>query len=93
MLRFFRPAQAMAGSDKAAATPLRAFFRVFEAFGASGWDKRLLSRAGPPMAACTHGELALALLACPTLFHYFAALSRHDVTGSRLRLVAIFRYE
>jgi len=32
-----------------------------------GWDQRQLSRAGPPMAACTHGGPALAVLAGPTL--------------------------
>jgi hypothetical protein len=33
---------------------------VFEAYGLVGWDQRLLSRAGPPMAACTQGGSALA---------------------------------
>jgi hypothetical protein len=48
-------------------TPLSIFFRVFEAFGLVGWDQRQLSRAGPPMASCTQGGPALALLAGPTL--------------------------
>jgi hypothetical protein len=43
----------------------------FDTFAQPRWDKRLLSRAGPPMAACTQGFLAEPPSLSPHYGHHF----------------------